>query len=63
MEETEEEIQDFQKEKMAKLNQLEVSIVLKVKQLQNLDPDQNFMDKWSQIREKEIEAKHLEMQQ
>jgi len=33
LEETEEEIQDFQKEKMAKLNQLEVSIVLKVKQL------------------------------
>lgn len=48
---------------MAKLNQLEVSIVLKVKQLQNLDPDQTMLDKWRMIREKEIEAKHLEMQQ
>lgn len=31
--ETEEEIKDFQKEKMAKLNQLDVSVVLKIKQL------------------------------
>lgn len=31
LEETEEEIQDFQSEKMSKLNQLQVSIVLKVK--------------------------------
>jgi hypothetical protein len=31
LEETEEEIQDFQSEKMAKLNQLQVSIVLKIK--------------------------------
>lgn len=33
LEETEEEIQDFQSEKMSKLNQLQVSIVLKVKQI------------------------------
>jgi len=31
--ETEEEIRDFQKEKMAKLNQLDVSVVLKIKQI------------------------------
>jgi hypothetical protein len=31
--ETEEEIKDFQKEKMAKLNQLDVSVVLKIKQI------------------------------
>jgi hypothetical protein len=34
---TEDEIQDFQKDKMANLNQLNVSIVLKVKQIQNLE--------------------------
>lgn len=48
---------------MAKLNQLDVSVVLKVKQLQNLEPDYNMVDKWRQVREKEIEAKQLEMQQ
>lgn len=63
LEDTEEEIQDFQKEKMAKLNQLEVSVVLKVKQLQNLEPDYNLVEKWRQIREKEIEAKQMELQQ
>jgi hypothetical protein len=31
LDETEEEIQDFQKEKMTKLNQLDVSVVLKIK--------------------------------
>jgi len=31
--ETEEEIRDFQKEKMSKLNQLQVSVVLKIKQI------------------------------
>jgi hypothetical protein len=36
LEETEEEIHDFQKEKMTKLNQLDVSVVLKIKQIQNL---------------------------
>jgi len=33
LEATEEEIQDFQKEKMAKLNILKIPIVLKIKQL------------------------------
>jgi hypothetical protein len=33
LEETEEEIQDFQSEKMSKLNELKVSIVLKIKQI------------------------------
>jgi flagellar capping protein FliD len=37
--ETEEQIKDFQKEKMAKLNQLHVAVVLKVKQIQNLMED------------------------
>jgi len=31
--ETEEQIKDFQKEKMAKLNQLGLAVVLKVKQI------------------------------
>lgn len=31
--ETEESIADFQKEKMAKLNQLDVQVVLKIKQI------------------------------
>ena len=42
---------------MTKLNQLDVSVVLKVKQLQNLEPDHNMIEKWSQVREKEIERK------
>jgi len=33
LEATEEEIQDFQKEKMAKLNILKIPIVIKIKQL------------------------------
>ncbi len=40
LEATEEEIQDFQKEKMAKLNILKIPIVVKVKQLQNLIPNE-----------------------
>jgi acetoin utilization deacetylase AcuC-like enzyme len=42
---TEEEIQDFQKEKMAKLNILKIPIVLKIKQLQNLIPNENEIKK------------------
>ena len=42
---------------MAKLNQLDVSVVLKVKQLQNLEPDQSMIEKWAVIREKELEKK------
>lgn len=61
LEDTEEEIQDFQKEKMAKLNQLDVAVVLKVKQLQNLEPDGNMIEKWRVIREKEIEKKQIEL--
>ncbi len=48
--ETEEQIKDFQKEKMAKLNQLHVAVVLKVKQIQNLMEDSNAVYKWYQIR-------------
>ena len=57
LEETEEEIQDFQSEKMSKLNQLQVSIVLKVKQIQNLKYDQHNVEKWEGIRVAEIQAK------
>lgn len=57
LEETEEEIQDFQSEKMSKLNQLQVSIVLKVKQMQNLKYDQHNVEKWEGIRVAEIQAK------
>jgi len=46
LEETEEEIQDFQSEKMSKLNQLQMSVVLKVKQIQNLRFDQNAVEMW-----------------
>jgi len=46
--ETESQISDFQKEKMAKLNQLHVAVVLKVKQLQNLMRDNNAVGKWWQ---------------
>lgn len=55
LEETEEEIQDFQSEKMSKLNQLQVSIVLKVKQIQNMQshPDGSVMERWNQIKEEE----------
>jgi len=43
---TEEEIKDFQKEKMAKLNQLDVSVVLKIKQLQNLSTNGDKYAEW-----------------
>lgn len=51
LEETEEEIQDFQAEKMSKLNELQVSVVLKVKQIQNLVPNQAAIEKWAPIVE------------
>lgn len=46
LERTEEEIQDFQKEKMAKLNQLVVSIVLKAMKVQNLEEDPEAVANW-----------------
>jgi|DeetaT_6_FD_contig_31_3410556_length_251_multi_1_in_0_out_0_2 hypothetical protein len=44
---------------MSKLNQLQVSIVLKVKQIQNLAPhsDQSVMEKWQQIKEEEVQRR------
>lgn len=51
LEETELEISDFQKEKLAKLNQLAVSVVLKVKQLQNLVEDREKVGQWMNIRQ------------
>ena len=50
--ETEEEIKDFQKEKMAKLNQLDVSVVLKIKQVQNLMAEGDKVAQWLDIRQK-----------
>lgn len=51
LEETEELIQEFQKEKMDKLNQLQVSILLKISQIQNLEKNQDEFDKWERYRE------------
>ena len=48
--ETEDEIKDFQKEKMAKLNQLDVSVVLKIKQIQNLHTNGEKYAEWQKIR-------------
>ena len=42
---------------MAKLNQLQVSIVLKIKQVQNLEHDASAVEKWTQIKEEEINQK------
>ena len=42
---------------MAKLNELQVSIVLKVKQIQNLEKDNAAAEKWMNIRNDEINAK------
>lgn len=50
LEETESQIKDFQKEKMAKLNQLHMAVVLKIKQIQNLNADGNAISKWYSIR-------------
>ena len=52
--ETEEQIKDFQKEKMAKLNQLHVAVVLKVKQIQNLLADHSAITKWFKIRQDQL---------
>ena len=41
---------------MAKLNQLIVPIVLKVKQLQNLEEDSRAVERWAEVRQKELEA-------
>ena len=51
LEETEEMIQDFQKEKMDKLNQLKVSILLKISQIQNLEKNEAEYEKWEKYRE------------
>ena len=42
---------------MAKLNQLDVSVVMKVKQMQNLEPDHGMVEKWGQRRMKEMEER------
>ena len=48
--ETEDEIRDFQKEKMAKLNQLDVSVVIKIKQIQNMSTNGDKYDFWQKHR-------------
>ena len=52
--ETEEQIKDFQKEKMAKLNQLHMAVVLKIKQIQNLIPDGNAISRWYTLRQNQL---------
>lgn len=54
--ETEEEIKDFQKEKMAKLNQLDVSVVLKIKQIQNMSSNGQAYENWQKIRQQKVDA-------
>ena len=51
---TEGQISDFQKEKMAKLNQLHVAVVLKVKQIQNMISDGTAISRWQQIRQDQL---------
>lgn len=36
---------------MSKLNQLQVSVVLKIKQIQNLKEDRISIEKWQAVRE------------
>jgi hypothetical protein len=55
--ETEDEIKDFQKEKMAKLNQLDVSVVLKIKQIQNLHTNGEKYAEWQKIRQTDVQNK------
>ena len=64
LDETEEEIQDFQKEKMTKLNQLDVSVVLKIKQIQNLlqlnpnNPDEaRALERWDLIKQEDAQRR------
>ena len=54
LEETEEMIQDFQKEKMDKLNVLTVPIVIKISQMQNLEKNDEEYKKWEKFREEQI---------
>jgi len=44
---------------MSKLNQLQVSIVLKVKQIQNLQPhqDASIMEEWVKKKDEEVNEK------
>lgn len=55
--ETEDEIQDFQSEKMSKLNELRVAIVMKMKQLQNLVPDAVRAEEWERRKQEGIKMK------
>jgi len=52
---TEKDIQRFQKFKMSKLNQLMISIVLKISQVQNLEKDEEAYAKWEKYREEHNE--------
>lgn len=61
--ETEEEIRDFQKEKMAKLNQLDVSVVLKIKQIQNLIADGDKVAHWLEVRQKQLDQRLNEIRE
>ena len=54
LEDTEEMIQDFQKEKMDKLNVLTIPIVLKISQMQNLEKNEDEYKKWEKNREEQM---------
>lgn len=62
LEETEDEIQEFQSEKMSKMNELKIAVVLKIKQMQNLLPDQERGEAYKQLRKQEIDAKMAEIE-
>jgi len=61
--ETEESIADFQKEKMAKLNQLDVQVVLKIKQIQNLIYDQDRVNYWCDFRQNQLQRQFREIEE
>jgi len=42
---------------MSKLNQLQVSVVLNIKQIQNLEENKEAKERWDQLREEELMAK------
>jgi len=57
LEETEEQIQDFESEKMSTLNELRMAVCLKMKQLQNLIPVPEKVEEYKAQHEAECRAK------
>ena len=48
---------------MSKLNELRISVVLKLKQIQNLVENPNMRKKWEQIQQQELAIKTQKMQE